>query len=76
MKSLPARPAILDLWYVPAHYNRNCGCVIPEAWVARVRLACGEIVPEWRGHSPSEIVAEVRDSEGGEPICSYELVRA
>lgn len=24
------------LYYVPEHFNRNCGCTIPAAWVGHV----------------------------------------
>lgn len=47
-----------ELIHEPAHYNRNCGCMIPPAWTALLyhddeplpRWPCGDTVDEARAN--------------------------
>lgn len=48
-----------ELTHEPEHYNRNCGCMIPAAWVAILYLD-GELQPKWPcGDTREEAIANV-----------------
>ena len=51
--------AIFHLEFEEKHYNRNCGCTIPAAWVAYV-TDCGVGLPKWPcGDTKAEARANV-----------------
>ncbi len=50
---------IIDIVHEPRHWNRNCGCFIPAAWVGVIEVD-GERLPKWHGNTPRDIVEAVK----------------
>jgi len=54
---------ITDIYHEPEHWNRNCGCMIPEAWVAIIEVD-GERQPKLMAATTADLIDAVKREWG------------